>query len=96
MPFVSVSQAVAVPEEEPSPLDEVEEELRQLHLKRSAAAEATEQPVNSSGQRPGNNFPVSTAREAQEEALDKCSPERPAGLEQGLDLCTISMEPSMS
>lgn len=93
LPFMSVSQAVAVPEEEPSPLDEVEEELRQLHLQRSAAVESAEKPTNSAAYSPANDLPGSTdAAQPHEEALDGSSPAQFAALKQGLVLCSITTE----
>lgn len=52
LPFMSVSQAVTIPEEEPSPLDEVEEELRRLHLERNTVADSAERPMDGVGHAP--------------------------------------------
>eukprot|EP00892_Ulva_mutabilis_P004203 jgi/Ulvmu1/2154/UM129_0014.1 len=50
LPFVPVSQAVTVPEEEPSPLDDVEAELRRFHLqRRSTDGTEAERPADTAG-----------------------------------------------
>ena len=65
LPFVPVSQAVTVPEEEPSPLDEVDEELRRLHLERRNTEDSAERPRGEASDAGGGKATDSTADGAQ-------------------------------
>lgn len=94
LPFMSVSQAVTIPEEEPSPLDEVEEELRRLHLERRTVADCAERPMDGVGHAPEQGLESIT--EAEEPPEPVPGARQSLGASEGLHHMKMSQKPYIS